>query len=59
LAGALGSARRLINLNSAKEIDEVLVPGKGVVDYNVQVRVKSDGSGVELSNVKMSMNSVR
>ena len=35
---------------------KVLVPVKRVVDYNVKVRVKSDGSGVELANVKMSMN---
>ena len=35
---------------------KVLVPVKRVVDYNVKVRVKSDGTGVELSNVKMSMN---
>src|ERR1700676_3352509 len=35
---------------------KVLVPVKRVVDYNVKVRVKSDGSGVELSNVKMAMN---
>jgi len=35
---------------------KVLVTVKRVVDYNVKVRVKSDGSGVELSNVKMSMN---
>jgi len=35
---------------------KVLVPVKRVVDYNVKVRVKSDGSGVELTNVKMSMN---
>jgi len=35
---------------------KVLVAVKRVVDYNVKVRVKSDGSGVELSNVKMSMN---
>jgi electron transfer flavoprotein beta subunit len=34
----------------------ILVPVKRVVDYNVKVRVKSDGSGVELANVKMSMN---
>ncbi|KJZ18431.1 electron transfer flavoprotein subunit beta/FixA family protein [Loktanella sp. S4079] len=34
----------------------VLVPVKRVIDYNVKVRVKSDGSGVDLSNVKMSMN---
>src|SRR5436853_715152 len=35
---------------------KILVPVKRVVDFNVKVRVKSDGSGVELSNVKMSMN---
>jgi electron transfer flavoprotein beta subunit len=35
---------------------KVLVPVKRVVDYNVKVRVKPDGSGVELANVKMSMN---
>src|SRR4030081_870992 len=35
---------------------KVLVPVKRVVDFNVKVRVKSDGSGVELCNVKMSMN---
>jgi electron transfer flavoprotein beta subunit len=35
---------------------KILVPVKRVVDYNVKVRVKSDGSGVELTNVKMSMN---
>src|SRR6266498_2531102 len=39
-------------MNSMK----ILVPVKRVVDYNVKIRVKSDGSGVELSNVKMSMN---
>ena len=37
-------------------IDEGFVPVKRVVDYNVKVRVKSDGTGVELANVKMSMN---
>ena len=35
---------------------KVLVPVKRVVDYNVKVRVKSDGTGVELAGVKMSMN---
>ncbi len=34
----------------------ILVPVKRVVDYNVKIRVKGDGSGVELTNVKMSMN---
>ena len=35
---------------------KVLVPVKRVVDYNVKIRVKADGTGVELANVKMSMN---
>jgi electron transfer flavoprotein beta subunit len=35
---------------------KILVPVKRVVDFNVKIRVKPDGSGVELSNVKMSMN---
>jgi electron transfer flavoprotein beta subunit len=35
---------------------KVVVPVKRVVDYNVKIRVKADGSGVELANVKMSMN---
>ena len=35
---------------------KVLVAVKRVVDFNVKIRVKSDGSGVELANVKMSMN---
>jgi electron transfer flavoprotein beta subunit len=35
---------------------KILVPVKRVVDYNVKIRVKADGSGVELGNVKMSMN---
>ena len=35
---------------------KLLVPVKRVVDYNVKVRVKADGSGVEIANVKMSMN---
>src|SRR5450432_786994 len=35
---------------------KILVPVKRVVDYNVKIRVRSDGSGVELANVKMSMN---
>ena len=34
----------------------ILVPVKRVADYNVKIRVKTDGSGVELANVKMSMN---
>ncbi len=35
---------------------KILVPVKRVVDYNVKIRVKTDGSGVELANIKMSMN---
>src|ERR1043165_4370285 len=35
---------------------KVLVPVKRVIDYNVKARVKPDGSGVDLANVKMSMN---
>ena len=35
---------------------KVLVPVKRVIDYNVKIRVKPDGSGVETANVKMSMN---
>ena len=35
---------------------KIVVPAKRAVDYNVKIRVKADGSGVELSNVKMSMN---
>src|SRR5690606_12376038 len=39
-----------------KDIMKILVPVKRVVDYNVKIRVKADGSGVELANIKMSMN---
>ena len=35
---------------------KILVPVKRVVDFNVKIRVKSDGSGIDLANVKMSMN---
>jgi electron transfer flavoprotein alpha/beta subunit len=35
---------------------KILVPVKRVVDYNIKILIKSDGSGVELANVKMSMN---
>ena len=38
---------------------KVLVPVKRVIDYNVKPRVKADGSGVDLANVKMSMKPVR
>ncbi|CAG0993030.1 partial Electron transfer flavoprotein subunit beta, partial [Gammaproteobacteria bacterium] len=35
---------------------KLLIPVKRVVDYNVKVRVKADGTGVDTANVKMSMN---
>jgi len=35
---------------------KILVPVKRVVDKDIKIRVKADGSGVELANVKMSMN---
>jgi len=35
---------------------KILVPVKRVVDFNIKIRVKADGSGVELANIKMSMN---
>jgi electron transfer flavoprotein beta subunit len=38
------------------EVMKILVPVKRVVDFNVKIRVKADGSGVDLANVKMSMN---
>lgn len=38
------------------EAMKLLVPVKRVVDYNVKIRVKEDGSGVDLANVKMTMN---
>ena len=37
-------------------IMKILVPVKRVVDYNVKIKVKSDNSGVDLENTKMSMN---
>jgi electron transfer flavoprotein beta subunit len=47
---------RAILQEAARHPMKILVPVKRVVDYNVKVRVKSDGSGVETSGVKMSMN---
>jgi electron transfer flavoprotein beta subunit len=35
---------------------KVLVPVKRVVDFNVKIRVRADGSGIDLGNLKMSMN---
>ncbi len=51
-SGRLGAARRKEPARAMK----VLVAVKRVVDYNVKIRVKTDGSGVETANVKMSMN---
>lgn len=44
------------SLKDMVRIMKVLVAVKRVIDYNVKVRVKTDGSGVETANVKMSMN---
>jgi electron transfer flavoprotein beta subunit len=51
--GVAGAAVR--NLRETTQM-KVIVPVKRVIDYNVKVRVKADGSGVDLANVKMSMN---
>jgi electron transfer flavoprotein beta subunit len=57
IGGTIRFRRHEINQNQdEREPMKVLVPVKRVVDYNVKIRVKSDGSGVELANVKMSMN---
>ena len=45
-----------LNFNLKGEPMKILVPVKRVIDYNVKPRVKADGSGVDLANVKMSMN---
>jgi electron transfer flavoprotein beta subunit len=47
---------RFFRNNQRSTALKILVPVKRVIDYNVKVRVKSDGSGVETANVKMSMN---
>jgi electron transfer flavoprotein beta subunit len=51
----VGSTRATIQ-EAARQSMKILVPVKRVVDYNVKVRVKSDGTGVETTGVKMSMN---
>jgi electron transfer flavoprotein beta subunit len=48
--------RSIFLFDQEHEAMKVLVPVKRVVDYNVKVRVKSDGTGVDIANVKMSMN---
>src|SRR4029079_9682395 len=59
-ARGVSEARPLESINPFRVIRsvrmKVLVAVKRVVDYNVKVRVKSDGSGVDIANVKMSMN---
>jgi electron transfer flavoprotein beta subunit len=52
---ACGKGFNFLPINGVAAM-KVLVPVKRVVDYNVKVRVKSDGSGVDIANVKMSMN---
>ena len=49
------STAPVLNLQKASAM-KILVPVKRVVDYNVKVRVKTDGTGVDIANVKMSMN---
>ena len=44
------------SIGDQRDAMKVLVPVKRVIDYNVKVRVKADQSGVDLANVKMSMN---
>jgi electron transfer flavoprotein beta subunit len=48
--------RRVTRRLGERKAMKILVPVKRVVDYNVKIRVKPDGTGVELANVKMSMN---
>lgn len=50
------AAYQMPHLKNKEDDMKILVPVKRVVDYNVKIRVKSDRSGVELANVKMSMN---
>jgi electron transfer flavoprotein beta subunit len=53
----VGSRRKSFQTSSGWWMTmKILVPVKRVVDYNVKIRVKADGSGVETANVKMSMN---
>jgi electron transfer flavoprotein beta subunit len=49
-------AERSLNLKSEKLTMKILVPVKRVVDHNIKVRPKADGSGVELTNLRMSIN---
>ena len=54
--GSPGLTPEISHQRGEEVVMKVLVPVKRVVDYNVKVRVKPDQSGVELANVKMSMN---
>jgi electron transfer flavoprotein beta subunit len=58
LQGRYARADTLIQIKKSEDMRamKILVTVKRVVDYNVKIRVKPDGSGVELANVKMSMN---
>jgi electron transfer flavoprotein beta subunit len=56
LPHSLLNARRHRCAYFSENVMKALVPVKRVVDYNVKVRVKSDGTGVDIGNVKMSMN---
>jgi electron transfer flavoprotein beta subunit len=50
------SMSEIIETTEKEMFVKILVPVKRVIDYNVKVRVKADGTGVDLANVKMSMN---
>jgi electron transfer flavoprotein beta subunit len=50
------STSEIIEMTEKEMFVKILVPVKRVIDYNVKVRVKADGTGVDLANVKMSMN---
>jgi electron transfer flavoprotein beta subunit len=50
------STSEIIETTEKEMFVKILVPVKRVIDYNVKVRVKADGTGVDLANVKMSMN---
>jgi electron transfer flavoprotein beta subunit len=56
LSMARFASAKFYSPESNEESMKILVAVKRVVDYNVKVRVKADNSGVDLANVKMSMN---
>ena len=53
--GIKAKLEKCVKVRSLK-LMKILIPVKRVIDYNVKVRVKSDNTGVDLANVKMSMN---